>query len=57
MPSDIRGGRGKSAIYNWRVKAGKKEVYSDPTKFKCKIFIKENQKNFYDKLKLIEPNM
>ena len=57
MPSDIRGGRGRSAIYNWRVKAGKKEVYSDPTKFKCKIFIKENQKNFYDKLKLIEPNM
>jgi hypothetical protein len=51
------GGRGRSAIYNWRVKAGKKEVFSKPTKFECKIFIKEHQKDYHDKLRLIPPNM
>jgi hypothetical protein len=54
MPSDLRGGRGRSAIYNWRVKCGNKEVYSDLVKFSCKIWIKENQKH-YDK-KLISPS-
>lgn len=57
MPSNMIGGRGRSAIYNWRVKAGKKEVFSKPTKFECKIFIKEHQKDYHDKLRLIPPNM
>jgi hypothetical protein len=56
MPSDMKGGRGRSAIVNYRVKAGNKDVYSHQTKFKCKIFIKENQKDYKEKLKLIPPN-
>jgi hypothetical protein len=56
MPSDLKGGRGRSAIYNWRVKCGPKEVYSNPVKFQCKIWIKENQKLYDKKLKLISPN-
>lgn len=56
MPSDKRGGRGRSAIYNWRVKAGNKEVFSDPVKFKCKTWIKLNQLYYKPKLRLIEPN-
>ena len=56
MPSDRRGGRGRSAIYNWRVKRGNKEVYSDPVKQQCRIWIKENQKLYDQKLKLISPN-
>ena len=56
MPSDLRGGRGRSAIYNWRVKCGNKEVYSDPLKFQCEIFIKENKSRYPKKLKLIRPN-
>jgi hypothetical protein len=56
MPSDLRGGRGRSAIYNWRVKCGNREVFSDPLKFQCEIFIKENQSRYPKKLKLIRPN-
>jgi len=56
MPSDIKGGRGRSAIINYRVKAGNKDVFSDAQKFKCKIFIKEHQKEYPQKLKLIPPN-
>ena len=56
MPSDRMGGRGRGSIYNWRVKCGKKEIYSNPVKFACKIFIKENQKNYPQKLKLVSPN-
>ena len=55
MPSDLIGGRGRSAIYNWRVKSGKKEVFSDPVKFKCKIWMNAN-KGIYPKLRLIPPN-
>lgn len=53
MPSDKRGGRGRSAIYNWRVKEGNKEVFSDPTKFSCMIYIKKNKPR---KFKLVPPN-
>jgi hypothetical protein len=53
MPSDIRGGRSRSAIYKWRVKEGKKEKFSDVSKFACKIFIKNNKDL---KLKLVKPN-
>ena len=53
MPSDKRGGRGRCGVYNWRVKEGKKEVFSNPTKFACKTFINENKDR---KLKLVPPN-
>jgi hypothetical protein len=55
MPSDKIGGRGRSAIYNWRVKAGMKEVYSHPTKFSCRLFILENKNKYKQKLWLITP--
>lgn len=45
MPSDMKGGRGRSAIVNYRVKCGKKDVYSDAQKFKCTIFVREHQKD------------
>ena len=58
MPSDKMGGRGRNAIYNWRVKAGNQEVYSDPVKSKCKQFIRENDgKMDGKKLRLIPPNL
>jgi hypothetical protein len=58
MPSDKHGGRGRSAIYNWRVKAGNKEVFSDPVKSKCAEFIRKNDGK-YDgkKCRLIPPNL
>jgi hypothetical protein len=56
MPSDKIGGRGRSAIVNWRVKCGKREVYSNPVKFKCAIWIRVNQKDYKQKLRLIAPN-
>lgn len=57
MPSHVTGGRGRSAIHGWRVKAGKKEVFADPVKLKCEIFIRENGgKLDGKKLKLIPPN-
>ncbi len=59
MPSDKRGGRGRSAIYNWRVKAGKKEVFSDPVKQKCKDYVRDHDGKGEngEKLKLIPPNV
>ena len=58
MPSDIHGSRGCSVIYNWRVKAGKKEVFSFPTKMKCSEFIRDNGgKMDGKKLRLIPPNL
>lgn len=56
MPSDLKGGRGRGGIYNWRVKCGNKEVYSDPVKFKCEIWIRDNKKQYDKKLRLIQPN-
>lgn len=57
MPSDKYGGRGRSAIYNWRVKAGNKEVFSNPVKSKCQEYIREHKGKLDGiKLRLIEPN-
>ena len=57
MPSDKHHGRGRSAIVNWRVKAGNREVFSDPSKTKCETFVRENGgKLDGNKLRLIPPN-
>lgn len=56
MPSDKHHGRGRSAIYNWRVKAGKKDVFSDGKKMNCEIFIKEHKSEYKVKLRLVPPN-
>lgn len=57
MPSATTGGRGRSAIPQWRVKAGKREVYSGPSKFMCEQWIRErNGKLNGVKLRLIPPN-
>ena len=58
MPSDRHGGRGRSAIYNWRVKAGNREVFSDPVKQRCEEFIRNNPvwKASGKKCRLIPPN-
>jgi hypothetical protein len=55
MPSDKKEGWGRS-FHNWRVKCGRKDVYSDPVKFKCSIFIREHQSEYPSKLKLVPPN-
>lgn len=58
MPGAKMGGRGRCAIYEWRVKAGNKEVFSHATKFKCTQFIRENNGKLNGvKLKLIPPNI
>jgi hypothetical protein len=41
MPSDRHHGRGRSAIVNWRVKAGKREVFSAEKRGACETFIRE----------------
>lgn len=57
MPSATRGGRGRSSIPQWRVKAGKHEVFSGNTKQQCEIFIRDNGgKLDGKKLRLIPPN-
>lgn len=58
MPGPRMGGRGRSAIYDWRVKAGKRQVYSNPVKMKCKEFIRDNGGKLNGlRLKLIPPNI
>jgi len=58
MPSDVRGGRGRSAIYNWRVKAGNREVFSAPTKGSCSEWVRQQGgKLDGKKLRLIQPNL
>jgi hypothetical protein len=59
MPSDRKGGRGRSEIYNWRVKIGrhKGEVFSNASKFVCQTWIRLHKKEYKEKLRLIEPNM
>lgn len=58
MPSAKRGGRGRSAIPGWRVKAGNKEVFAAETKFKCEQWIRSNDgKLDGKKLRLIPPNI
>lgn len=56
MPSDQKRGGRRTAIYNWRVKAGKKDVFSDEKKLKCEIFIREHQHEHTKKLRLVPPN-
>jgi hypothetical protein len=57
MPSDKYGGRGRSAIVNWRVKAGNREVFSAEKKNTCAKFIRDNGgKMDGKKLRLIPPN-
>jgi len=58
MPSDKHGSRGRSAIYNWRVKTGNREVFSNSVKMKCEQFIRENNGKYNGcKCRLIPPNM
>lgn len=58
MPGPRRGGRGRSAIYDWRVKAGNREVFADPVKSKCEQFIREKGGKLDGvKLRLIPPNI
>jgi len=58
MPSDKRGGYGRSAIYNWRVKAGNREVFSSGKKNDCERFILESGGKLEGvKLRLIQPNI
>jgi hypothetical protein len=56
MPSDIRGGRGRSAIVNYRVKCGKKDLFDNQQKFVCIIWIKEHQREYNKKLRIVPPN-
>jgi hypothetical protein len=58
MPSNKRGGRGRSAIVNWRVKAGKMEVFSAPKKGACEQFMRNHSGKLNGvKLRLIPPNV
>ena len=61
MPSAKTHSRGRSAIYDWRVKAGKREVFSAPKKQTCEIWIRDNQASYtadgHTKLRLIPPNV
>jgi hypothetical protein len=58
MPSDVRGGRGRRAIGSWRVKAGKREVFSAEKKVVCASFIREHGgKLDGQRLRLIPPNL
>jgi len=57
MPSDKRSGGRRTAICKWRVKHGKKDVFSDEKKINCEIFIREHQSKYKNKLKLISPNI
>lgn len=57
MPKHRSGGRGRAAIYEWRVKAGNKEVFSFPQKQKCEQFIRDHDGKLDGvKLKLVPPN-
>jgi len=58
MPSSLKGGRGRSSIPNYRVKEGRKkgEIYSSFKKIDCTEFIREHQKEYREKLRLIDPN-
>jgi len=54
MPSDVRGERGRSQIYNWRVKMGKKEVFSSARRGDCVEWMRKNA--HLGKLRLVMPN-
>ena len=59
MPSDKIGGRGRSAIVKYRVKAGNKEVFSHLVKQKCMEYIRDHKGKGEngEKLKLVPPNV
>lgn len=56
MPASRSGGRGRNAIYNWRVKAGNHEVFSTPKRSDCVRWMRENRHTYPVKLRLIPPN-
>jgi hypothetical protein len=57
MPSDSRGGRGRSAIVDWRVKAGNRDVFSHQKKGKCSEYIRDHGGKLDGiKLRLVPPN-
>lgn len=57
MPSHRTGGRGRSAIYEWRVKAGRRDVCTNPVKGKCVQFIRDNGGKVGGvSLRLVPPN-
>lgn len=57
MPSNKHGGRGRCVIVNWRVKAGKRDVFDSAKKIDCEEFIRENKGKIGGiKLKLVSPN-
>jgi hypothetical protein len=37
----------------WQVKAGRKSIYSHPTKFSCQLFVLENQSTSKQKLRIV----
>lgn len=57
MPGSRSHSRGRGAIYNWRVKAGNREVFSDPVKSRAATWIREHGGKLDGvKLRLIPPN-
>lgn len=57
MPGPRRKGGRRTEISDWRVKAGSKEVFSHPVKFKCEQFIRDSGGKLNGvKLRLIPPN-
>ena len=57
MPGDKSHSRGRGSIHNWRVKAGRKDVYSREKKIDCENFIRDNKGVLNGKkLRLIPPN-
>ncbi len=56
MPSDKHHGRGRSSIVSWRVKAGNREVFSAEKEGACDAWVRENQKLYRNRLRVIPPN-
>jgi len=57
MPSPRRGGRGRNAIPDWRVKAGRREVFSSGKKIDCTTYIRSHDGKLDGvRLRLIPPN-
>ena len=55
MPSHTTGGRGRSAIRKWRVKAGKRDVFTHEKKGECERWLREHASE-YQGLRLVPPN-
>jgi len=57
MPSDARAGGRCTAIVSWRVKAGKKDVFSSEKRGACDEFVRRNGGKVGGvKLRLVPPN-